>query len=149
MLSNYRGLVSLELNQLNRSCLSRTREFALINKNFRREFHLTAKQFDKNEKDDDQPPEESADDSKIKNYPQLRFIGNNYYFTKEKVQNPAETDSIPPVLPIMSALAPIQVPDFFPKIPIIAVSRNPLFPRFIRMIEVFLSISYFCFIQII
>jgi hypothetical protein len=42
----------------------------------------------------------------------------------------------PPLMPTMNALAPIQIPDFFPKVPLIAVSRNPLFPRFIKMIEV-------------
>lgn len=36
----------------------------------------------------------------------------------------------------MSALAPIQLPDFFPQVPCIAISRNPLFPRFIKMIEI-------------
>ena len=38
--------------------------------------------------------------------------------------------------PITNALAPIQVPDVFPKVPLIAIARNPLFPRFIKMIEV-------------
>lgn len=39
-------------------------------------------------------------------------------------------------MPSMSALAPIQLPDFFPQVPCIAISRNPLFPRFIKMIEI-------------
>ena len=35
-----------------------------------------------------------------------------------------------------TALAPMTVPEVFPNVPIIAVRRNPVFPRFIKMIEV-------------
>jgi hypothetical protein len=42
----------------------------------------------------------------------------------------------PPPVPTMNALAPIQIPDFYPKVPIVAVSRNPLFPRFVKMLEI-------------
>ena len=35
-----------------------------------------------------------------------------------------------------TALAPMIVPEVFPNVPIIAVRRNPVFPRFIKMIEV-------------
>lgn len=48
----------------------------------------------------------------------------------------SNSNSVPLVMPSMTQLAPIQVPDYFPKVPLIAVSRNPLFPRFIKMIEV-------------
>jgi hypothetical protein len=43
---------------------------------------------------------------------------------------------VPITIPNMSPLAPLKVPDFLPKIPIVAISRNPLFPKFIKMIEV-------------
>jgi Lon-like ATP-dependent protease len=36
----------------------------------------------------------------------------------------------------MNALAPLLVPDSFPLVPLIAVARNPLFPRFIKMVEI-------------
>uniref|UniRef100_A0A8C9T112 Lon protease homolog n=1 Tax=Scleropages formosus TaxID=113540 RepID=A0A8C9T112_SCLFO len=36
----------------------------------------------------------------------------------------------------MSALTPLVVPEVFPHVPLIAVSRNPVFPRFIKIIEV-------------
>ena len=39
-----------------------------------------------------------------------------------------------PVSPI--SLSPITVPEFWPQVPVIAISRNPVFPRFIKMIEV-------------
>ncbi|XP_061681769.1 lon protease homolog, mitochondrial [Syngnathoides biaculeatus] len=38
--------------------------------------------------------------------------------------------------PQMTALTPMMVPDVFPNVPLIAVSRNPVFPRFIKIIEV-------------
>jgi hypothetical protein len=41
----------------------------------------------------------------------------------------------PQITTNMSALAPIQIPEYFPKVPLIAVSRNPLFPRFIKMVK--------------
>ena len=34
------------------------------------------------------------------------------------------------------AIAPISVPDNFPEVPLLAVSRNPIFPRFVKMLEV-------------
>lgn len=40
--------------------------------------------------------------------------------------------------PQMTALTPMMVPDVFPNVPLIAVSRNPVFPRFIKIIEVWL-----------
>lgn len=38
--------------------------------------------------------------------------------------------------PQMTALTPMIVPEVFPNVPLIAVSRNPVFPRFIKIIEV-------------
>lgn len=50
-----------------------------------------------------------------------------------------------PTLPIPSlvALAPLQIPDFLPRLPIIAINRNPLFPFFIKMLEVMRDILGF------
>ncbi|XP_034036080.1 lon protease homolog, mitochondrial [Thalassophryne amazonica] len=38
--------------------------------------------------------------------------------------------------PQVTALTPMTVPEVFPHVPLIAVSRNPVFPRFIKIIEV-------------
>ena len=38
--------------------------------------------------------------------------------------------------PSQGALAQVMVPDVFPEVPIIPVHRNPVFPRFVKMIEV-------------
>jgi hypothetical protein len=51
-----------------------------------------------------------------------------------------DTVDLPPLgdapQPIMNALTPIKIPDDYPKVPLIAVARNPLFPRFMKMLEV-------------
>ena len=38
--------------------------------------------------------------------------------------------------PNTMALSPMTVPDFFPHVPLLAISRNPVFPKFIKMIEI-------------
>lgn len=45
----------------------------------------------------------------------------------------AESGSAPPHI---TALTPMMVPEVFPNVPLIAVTRNPVFPRFIKIIEV-------------
>lgn len=49
---------------------------------------------------------------------------------------PAGDGGIPGNGPQMTALTPMMVPEVFPNVPLIAVSRNPVFPRFIKIIEV-------------
>lgn len=41
--------------------------------------------------------------------------------------------------PVITALTPMTIPDVFPHLPLIAVTRNPVFPRFIKIIEVMRS----------
>ncbi|KAM9244131.1 lon protease homolog, mitochondrial [Dugong dugon] len=38
--------------------------------------------------------------------------------------------------PVITALTPMMIPDVFPHLPLVAVTRNPVFPRFIKIIEV-------------
>ncbi|KAM3938826.1 lon protease homolog, mitochondrial [Leptodactylus fuscus] len=38
--------------------------------------------------------------------------------------------------PVVTALTPLIVPEVFPNVPVIPVSRNPVFPRFVKIIEV-------------
>ncbi|XP_061457847.1 lon protease homolog, mitochondrial [Rhineura floridana] len=38
--------------------------------------------------------------------------------------------------PVVTALAPLMVPERVPHVPLVAVARNPVFPRFIKIIEV-------------
>ncbi|XP_071964828.1 lon protease homolog, mitochondrial-like [Antedon mediterranea] len=42
----------------------------------------------------------------------------------------------PVVLPTMVSLTPVTVPDELSPIPVIAVNRNPVFPKFVKMVEV-------------
>jgi hypothetical protein len=48
------------------------------------------------------------------------------------VPDGGESDLTPPLV----ALSPMTVPEVWPRVPVIAVRRHPLFPRFIKMIEV-------------
>ncbi|XP_060073839.1 lon protease homolog, mitochondrial-like [Ylistrum balloti] len=50
----------------------------------------------------------------------------------EKIYQDEESPSKPP----LRALAPIVIPDVYPKVPVIAVSRQPVFPRFVKLIEI-------------
>ena len=48
-----------------------------------------------------------------------------------------DIESVDVVEPGIGALSvPFQVPDVFPQVPVIAVSRNPVFPKFIKLVEV-------------
>ncbi|KAI1891800.1 hypothetical protein AGOR_G00147480 [Albula goreensis] len=46
------------------------------------------------------------------------------------------SDGVAYTPPQMTALTPMLVPEVFPNVPLIAVTRNPVFPRFIKIIEV-------------
>ncbi|OTF78485.1 hypothetical protein BLA29_007065, partial [Euroglyphus maynei] len=37
--------------------------------------------------------------------------------------------------PSSSALSPVNIPDYFPILPVIAINRNPVFPKFVKLIE--------------
>jgi len=89
-------------------------------------FHSSAKLLDESNKNDEPPDDKTNSPDSVNN------LGGS-------------SNSVPLVMPSMTQLAPIQVPDFFPKVPLIAVSRNPLFPRFIKMIEVYSFYLYFWF----
>lgn len=37
---------------------------------------------------------------------------------------------------VQHAIAPVSIPDNFPEVPVLAITRNPIFPRFVKMLEV-------------
>lgn len=39
-------------------------------------------------------------------------------------------------IPHHHAIAPVNIPEVFPEVPVLPISRNPLFPRFVKMLEV-------------
>lgn len=43
--------------------------------------------------------------------------------------------------PAVGALAQVHVPDVFPEVPLLPIHRNPVFPRFVKMMEVCLFMS--------
>lgn len=38
--------------------------------------------------------------------------------------------------PLSAALSPINIPEFFPHVPVIAINRHPVFPKFVKLIEI-------------
>lgn len=38
------------------------------------------------------------------------------------------------------AVAPVSIPDRYPEVPVLPISRNPIFPRFVKMVEVCLCV---------
>ncbi|XP_055956422.1 lon protease homolog, mitochondrial [Patella vulgata] len=67
----------------------------------------------------------------------LFSTGSNWDDGGEGNRDPAESPVIQqgPPNPV-GALTSMTIPDIFPKVPVIAISRNPVFPRFVKMIEV-------------
>ena len=57
----------------------------------------------------------------------MNFLEGN---TQQAVYQPILTGSS------SGALSAMSVPEYFPHVPLIAVNRNPVFPKFIKMIEV-------------
>lgn len=49
---------------------------------------------------------------------------------------PSAEENVTAINPLYGALSTMNVPEVFPKVPVIAVSRNPVFPRFIKMLEI-------------
>ena len=37
---------------------------------------------------------------------------------------------------VQHAIAPVSIPENFPEVPMLAITRNPIFPRFVKMLEV-------------
>ncbi|GFO37962.1 lon protease homolog, mitochondrial [Plakobranchus ocellatus] len=55
---------------------------------------------------------------------------------KEESEQEAEPAQEMPHFSPVGALTTMSVPEFLPVVPVIAISRNPVFPRFVKMIEV-------------
>ena len=55
---------------------------------------------------------------------------------EENGQESEYNQEMPPNFSPVGALTTMSVPDFLPVVPVIAINRNPVFPRFVKMIEV-------------
>ena len=77
--------------------------------------------------------------SKINGTNLIRRFSNQPHDNPED-EAPPEVEEAEPEPPIMqqvnSALTAITVPEIFPHVPIISINRNPVFPKFIKIIEI-------------
>ncbi|XP_013183730.1 lon protease homolog, mitochondrial isoform X2 [Amyelois transitella] len=60
------------------------------------------------------------------------------YSTANKGEPPEEDSEIKDDTPLFSSQLPatVAVPEVWPQVPVIAINRNPVFPRFIKLIEI-------------
>ena len=42
-------------------------------------------------------------------------------------------------VPRHHSIAPVNIPDYYPEVIVLPMSRNPIFPRFVKMLEVIMS----------
>lgn len=49
---------------------------------------------------------------------------------------PDDYPPVPGTSPLQSALSTITIPEEFPFVPVIAINRNPVFPKFVKLIEI-------------
>lgn len=83
--------------------------------------------------------------------PSVRQVSNiRLYSTDNKNDAPEEDHTVKDETPLFTSQLPatVAVPEVWPQVPVIAINRNPVFPRFIKLIEVsslssiLLSFSY-------
>uniref|UniRef100_A0A2A4JX53 Lon protease homolog, mitochondrial n=1 Tax=Heliothis virescens TaxID=7102 RepID=A0A2A4JX53_HELVI len=65
-------------------------------------------------------------------------IGFGRYFSTNKNDPPEEDPEHKDETPLFSSQLPatVAVPEVWPQVPVIAINRNPVFPRFIKLIEI-------------
>nr|XP_053612067.1 lon protease homolog, mitochondrial isoform X2 [Plodia interpunctella] len=70
--------------------------------------------------------------------PPLRSWTARLYSTAKKGDPPEEDSEITDETPLFSNQLPatVAVPEVWPQVPVIAINRNPVFPRFIKLIEI-------------
>ena len=69
----------------------------------------------------------------------MRYYSSSAEDSGNGDETSTDTEQSPPIsqpTSILNALTPLVVPEIFPRVPVIAINRNPVFPRFVKMIEV-------------
>lgn len=66
--------------------------------------------------------------------------GGDHEDETEEVEGEASDDTamglVAPAMPAEGTVAPISIPEVFPDVPVLTMNRNPLFPRFVKMMEI-------------
>lgn len=77
--------------------------------------------------------------------PSLRQVGSfRLYSTGNKDDPPEDEPDVKVEPPLFSSQLPatVAVPEVWPQVPVIAINRNPVFPKFIKLLEVRSSIIF-------
>ncbi|CAG9566323.1 unnamed protein product [Danaus chrysippus] len=71
-------------------------------------------------------------------YASVKKVQNVRHYSKKANQEEEETADIKDDPPLFSSQLPatVAVPEVWPQVPVIAINRNPVFPRFIKLIEI-------------
>lgn len=75
---------------------------------------------------------------------QMRYYSSSAEDSGNGDETSTDTEQPPPITQptsILNALTPLVVPEIFPRVPVIAINRNPVFPRFVKMIEVSITFN--------
>ncbi|KAM3958355.1 LOW QUALITY PROTEIN: lon protease homolog, mitochondrial [Aphomia sociella] len=67
-----------------------------------------------------------------------QVVSTRFYATGNKNDPPEDEPEIKDESPLFSSHLPatVAVPEVWPQVPVIAINRNPVFPRFIKLIEI-------------
>ncbi|XP_041980919.1 lon protease homolog, mitochondrial [Aricia agestis] len=70
--------------------------------------------------------------------PTAEIVNSKKYSTNKKNEDEDEGIDVKDETPMFSSQLPatVAVPEVWPQVPVIAINRNPVFPRFIKLIEV-------------
>ncbi|KAJ0175314.1 hypothetical protein K1T71_009455 [Dendrolimus kikuchii] len=68
----------------------------------------------------------------------VNFSIKRFYSTPKSDDPPEEDPEVKDETPLFSSQLPatVAVPEVWPQVPVIAINRNPVFPRFIKLIEI-------------
>lgn len=103
-----------------------------------RTYHLSFKLASSNppgSKDDSAPPSSSSDGGSSSSS-SFSSDGKGQNNDDGDGMNESVENSVPVVIQAGNPLMPMEVPDHYPIVPLIPVSRHPLFPKFIKMLEI-------------
>lgn len=80
----------------------------------------------------------------------VNLSAKRFYSSAKSDDPPEEDPEVKDETPLFSSHLPatVAVPEVWPQVPVIAINRNPVFPRFIKLIEVCVTVKNFSALNI-